>query len=612
MKRAIALILAMVMTMALVACGGDKTTTSTTTPSTSTTTPSTTEPSKPAEPTPSTPTEPAKPAEPKIYKTYTTSAASNAFAAIAQTTGDIDIQTRIAGTLYKTLPIDGKAVLSPLMADGEPTDVNGDGVTWQIKLKKDLKWENGEPINADTFMYSWKQTLDPKLVLGKASGVASNHIKVLNATAYYGQGKEGATPVAWEDVGFKKIDEYTLQITCDAQATKVDVMRHFCSRATTPIYQPLWEQCLSADGATTTYGSTQDKIISCGPFKITNWQIGAVREFVKNENYARADLVKLDGVKVTVVEDSGTAMQLFEKGEVHMLSMNTAALDKYGDDPRIMYNPARVVYNIEFNTRSTEKPIINNEKFRKALYFATNREEMAKLTNAVPSTGIVGNRSTPSADGTTFRQMAAAKGYDQFDNYGYDPTLAKQLFDEAMKEEGLTSLELTLLCVAGTADAYAEYLQENWKNVFGADKFKLTINGLPKTQNSAARKSWVDDPNGYEICFSTWDLTAGDRNAVKALAPFTKDYSNRNAPYDVHTELNELYAESQLPENRLDQDKQNEYAMKMEQYIIEHAVVVPTVNNVSKVMYADNIILPLTNNWDIDMGWGAEFFDIAQ
>ena len=77
MKRILALILALVMTMALVACGGDKTTTSTpstTTPSTST--PSTTEPSKPAE-TPTTPTEPAKPAEPKIlHLTSKTAAAS--------------------------------------------------------------------------------------------------------------------------------------------------------------------------------------------------------------------------------------------------------------------------------------------------------------------------------------------------------------------------------------------------------------------------------------------------------------------------------------------------------------------------------------------------------
>jgi hypothetical protein len=140
----------------------------------------------------------------------------------------------------------------------------------------------------------------------------------------------------------------------------------------------------------------------------------------------------------------------------------------------------------------------------------------------------------------------------------------------------------------------------------------LNINGMPKTQNSAARKSWKDNPNGYEICFSTWDLVAGDFDPIKALAPFTKGYSNRNAPYDVHTELNEMYATAELPENRLNLDKRNEIAMQMEQYIIEHAVVVPTVNNVSKVMFADNVILPLENGWDIEMGWGMEFADLAQ
>ena len=73
-----------------------------------------------------------------------------------------------------------------------------------------------------------------------------------------------------------------------------------------------------------------------------------------------------------------------------------------------------------------------------------------------------------------------------------------------------------------------------------------------------------------------------------------------------------MYATAELPENRLNLDKRNEIAMQMEQYIIEHAVVVPTVNNVSKVMFADNVILPLENGWDIEMGWGMEFADLAQ
>ena len=60
MKRALALILALVMTMALVACGGDKPTSTPTNPS------NPTEPSKPTNP--SDPTEPSKPADPDADK----------------------------------------------------------------------------------------------------------------------------------------------------------------------------------------------------------------------------------------------------------------------------------------------------------------------------------------------------------------------------------------------------------------------------------------------------------------------------------------------------------------------------------------------------------------
>ena len=605
MKRALALILALTMVMALVACGGDKPTSSapTSTPDKSATTSTPATPDKPAEP--------EKPAEPKIYKTYTTYTAANACAVVDQTTGSINIQQHIAGTLYKVLPVDGKAVLSPLMAAEEPIDVNGDGVTWDIKLRKDLKWENGDPINADTFVYTFKMILDPKLVLAKANGAASNYIKILNGSAYYSQGKEGAAPVAWEDVGVKKIDEYTIRITCDAQATKTLVMRHFASRLTTPVYEPLFKECLSADGTTSTYGSTADKVLSCGPYKLENWQVGAVREFVKNENYVRADLINMDGVKVTVLEDAGTALQMFDKGEIDYLVLDAAARETYGDDPRINITPTRKVQCIEFNIYNTEKPILKNENFRKALYYATNREEMAKLTDGVPSPGVVGARSTAKADGTKFRELAADAGYIPA-NYGYDPTLAKQLFDQAMKDEGLSTLELTLLSSSSaTNSAYTEYLQETWQNIFGIDKFKLNINLLPSAQASSTRKSWKTNPNAYEIVLASWDLTGGDFNPIKALVPYTTGSTTGNAPYDAYTELNDLYNESQLPENRLDEDKQNEFALKMEKYMIDHAVVVPTINGVTYAMFADRVILPL-DGWDIELGFGAEFADIAQ
>ena len=66
MKRIVALILALVMTMALVACGGDKPTSTPTTPGTPSAPSTPAEPGKPAEP--SKPAEPEKPVDPDAWK----------------------------------------------------------------------------------------------------------------------------------------------------------------------------------------------------------------------------------------------------------------------------------------------------------------------------------------------------------------------------------------------------------------------------------------------------------------------------------------------------------------------------------------------------------------
>ena len=604
MKRALALILAMVMTMALVACGGDKSTSSTsTTPDKSTTTPSTSE--KPSDPQP---TEPEKPAEPKILQMRLSTAPANAWLPASNTAASISIQGKIAGKLYMTLPVAGKAVLSPVLADGMPVDVNGDGLTWNIKISPNAKWENGETMNADTFIYSYKMTLDPKLVLPSASSLAKNQITIVNASAYYGQAGEGKTPVAWEDVGIKKVDDMTIQVVVTTPVNAELVMRHFSGGATTPVYQPLFEKCLAADGTSTTYGSSQDKIISSGPFKASKWMDGAVYEFVKNEHYARADLVKLDGYTYTVLEDEGTAMQMFEKGELDYISLDTAGLDKYGDDPRVVPTPGRRVYSIEFCTTNTNKPIIANENFHLALFYATDRVGLGKLISQDPATGLVGHTAVAKTDGTTFRQLAAAAGYEPKNN-GYDPTLAKQYFEKALQEVGQTSVEVTVLCNSTMADR-CEFLQENWQSVFGADKFKLNIDSQPSTQAGDLRKGWKKNPNSYELTFTQWNLSSGDWDPITALKGYTTTYSSRYAPYDDAT-VNALYAEADTAENRLNMDKRNELAMEIEKYMLEHAMVIPLTYETTYGLPADRVILPL-DGYDSDLGFGWNYCDIAQ
>lgn len=591
------------MVTGLTACGGGQTSTATTAAATTAAASETvgTETAAPTE---------AVSTEPKIFHYAQSQAAGSASQLVDSTDSTSEITKMITGKLYAVLPEDGKAVLSPLLADGKPVDVNGDGKTWNIKISENAMFENGEKITADTFMYTLEKALDPKLVLAKAGTVADNYIQILNATEYYTQGSTGEA-VAWEDVGVKKVDDMTIQITTKTAVNETLVMRHFSSAHTAPIYEPLFEECLSEDGTTTTWGTSADTIISSGPFKLTNWVVGSVREFEKNENYIREDLVKLDGMVQHIVEDNSTQVQMFEAGELDYLALGSDALEKYGDDPRIETYPTRYPWCLEFCTTNTEEPIIANENFRLALYYGLNREELAKIAGEEPATGVIGLRATTDTEGTTFRTVADEAGYLP-ENNGYDPELAKEYFDKALEEEGMSSVDITLLCISGNSSHtfISEYMQESYANLFGTDRFKMTIDAQPSAQCSELRKSWGTNPNAYEIVLSNWNLAAGDYDPISALKPYTTTYKARNSAYG-YEELENMYAEAQSDENRLNQDKRNELALEMEKYMIEHAVVVPTIYNISHAMLADEVVTAL-DGYDIDLGWGFAYADLLQ
>lgn len=606
-KQILAVILSVMMLLSVAACGNTDAT----------------EP--PVDPTPSEPTTPAPtdtpttpeptpevPAEPKILRRSSGAAAASAYPMMSQTDADSDIQGMICGKLYSYAPIDGNAVRVAILAAAEPVDVNGDGTVWNIEINPDAKWENGEPITAETFEYSWKMALDPKLAFQYAGTLAKNVIEIKNAMAYVGQSAEGAAPVAWEEVGIKVVENNTIQITTAKPATASLVMRHFSTSVAAPVYQPLYEECLSADGTSTTYGTTIDKVMSSGVWKLTNWVVGSIREYEKNEYWPNADMVNLDGYVQLVVEDANTELQMFEAGELDHCSLSLAARNEYGDDPRIVTVPSKYVRTFDFCTTNTEEPILANENFRKAIYYGTDRANIAKLSGDTPATAYITPLAIANEEtGVTFRNLAAAKGYDQLENYGYDPVLAKQYFDKALAEVGVDSVEITLLCsTSSDHSVISEYVQEDWSKIFGADKFSLVIDAQPSKNQLAQKKTCIENPNAYEMTICDYTRAASVKDPLQGLTQFTSAYTNKNAPY-ADANIDAMYAYGDNDTNYLNIEKRSEVAMEIEEYMIEHAICVPVIYNSTFQMVSDRIELAM-GQYDEDLGWGWTYCDIIQ
>ena len=76
---------------------------------------------------------------------------------------------------------------------------------WKIKLREDLKWDDGTPINADTFVYSAKELLDPVMLNRRADSLYAGDFAIYNAKAYLYSGK-----TVYENLAPNKTPLYTL------------------------------------------------------------------------------------------------------------------------------------------------------------------------------------------------------------------------------------------------------------------------------------------------------------------------------------------------------------------------------------------------------------------
>lgn len=95
------------------------------------------------------------------------------------------------------------------------------GYAWQITLRKDLKWDDGTPINADDFVYSMQAQLDPDFLNYRAD-TYYNTLQVKRAKAYFNKNQEATYPT----VGSKKYESNAAAIAA-GETLYIDVFSFY-------------------------------------------------------------------------------------------------------------------------------------------------------------------------------------------------------------------------------------------------------------------------------------------------------------------------------------------------------------------------------------------------
>ena len=493
---------------------------------------------------------------------------------------------RSSMTLYTYIPnADYTAceVAGELAAE-DPIQVDEEGKVWQIKIREGCVWENGEPLDANDVYYTWKMILDPKLANLRASNFANDGIEIVKAMDYF-QGN-----ASWDEVGLKLIDDHTLEIHTVSMQSPTEVMFHLAHPANCIINEEYYEKGMNADRTENKYGTSKENYISCGPFIVENWINDAEITFKKNPNYPYADRIWLAGINIKVVEDSSTQLQLFENGEVDYVNLSTSNYLKYEEDPRVLLAPYNSVRHVVINTINPEKPILANEKFRQALYYGSDRQSLASLTKQNPA---------ETEEGKANRK----------ENFGYDPEKAKQLFDEAMAEEGLDKLTLTLHYSDTELMAQmSEFLQQSWPKVFGADRFELKLQAMPANQLSQVKRGWKTNPASYELSWGGW--VGNDLSPWNSFKYWTSYYSNKNEPY-LNEEFDKVFNEANFGENRFDDGVRVKDVAEMERLLIEPAIVVPETQDIYKYLKSDRLQLSM-KNWANRIGFAWDYSKVVE
>ena len=478
------------------------------------------------------------------------------------------------------------------LAESDPEQVDEEGKVWNIKILEDAKWANGDPITIDDVIYSWKMCLDPLLVNSRASQMASDYITIVNAKEYSLQGD--ANTVAWEDVGIKKVDDYTVQLTCTDPVTAIDVKSHINYSWNELVHEETYEACMNEDRTSNTYGSSADKYMSCGAYILKEWIQGAQFTFERNPDYPHADEVKLEGMVYKIVGDRNTALELFLNGELDVVSLGSESIEQYIDDPRIMTSPSSSISSICINMGNTDhNGILGNADFRRALYYAVDREAIAKMVNGIPANWNVPTKCIADLEtGVTFREMDESNEYIP-ENLGYDAAKAKEYYDKAMEAAGLTELTLTLMYSETSANykAASEYLHKTLPEIFG-DSFTLELMAVTSNVATELTQGWRNgNTNSFELTWRGWNTsTTAPWNGLKV---YSGTYTNKNEPY-FNDEYDELWNKANLSlEAKLDNDYRLELTREMEKITIEDAVTIPVYEAPGYTLIADRVNLPV-------------------
>ena len=330
----------------------------------------------------------------------------------------------------------------------ESYEYDEDTLTYTFTLRENY-WEDGEPVTAQDYLYSFQRMVDPNT----AYGYVSDLYCIENAEAINAGEKDIS------ELGVTAPDDKTLVVKLnEVTPAFLEVVPMYPQR------QDFVEECGDS------YGIDADKFLSCGPFKVTEWEHNSYVTMVKNDQYWDADSVKLEEINVTFNNDSNALYSAMLNGTLDYMETTTPEYISEFESRDDMTITDVVTPTLGFILFNCEDPVMSNLKVRQAFSIAGARELYVEvLTHGVstPAYGLLS--SAIGIDGVSFRDKVE-EPLKKLIEETPDP---KALLSEGLEELGMDPdpSKLTVTYSLGSTSASSNnqmaLMQEAWGSTLG-------------------------------------------------------------------------------------------------------------------------------------------------
>jgi oligopeptide transport system substrate-binding protein len=467
------------------------------------------------------------------------------FAASDSTHYDPGLNTELIGAQVNNMMYDGltrvNALTGKVQADvAESYSANANATVWTFKIRKGVKFSNGEDVLPSTFKKSWDRNVAPSF--GSEYASLANIIDGYDAVAD-GKAKE------------MNVDANDATMTLVVNLARPYGL--FPNIVTHNFFFPLPKQAMEMGADWETKG----QLVGNGAFKLEKHAQDQSARLVRNDTYfggLYGQKACLDAVDMKVSKDPLVAYNDFLAGNTDggpiPVGKWKEATAKYGDKAA---PPILSIGYLGFNWNDKTVGGFANTKLRQAIQASIDRDQIIEVINqgsVKPALGFTPPGISGFKAGLS-KQPANSKA---------DKALAKKLFDEWSQGKPAPKIEYHYRNNSA-AVTFAQLLQAQVKDAIGLE---LTLKPevprgffarLGVENYQMFQSGWIFDYNGYD-------------NGMNELFATADDTSNNSSDFSV-ADFDKLVTSAK---SEPDPAKSAAQFNQAEALLLDTAIVIPT------------------------------------